>query len=141
MIKIMNERYEYMERIKKEWRQAQSAKLKGHAPFQHNDSTRTPGTFFSAHRRSREFLRNIDQCNLAEAQSYGAKTPSSKSFDAISGTAVKLCVKIPSLAQDATHPRTEPRLYTANHLEFHLGLCFVVRYTFALAGPLTRRRN
>jgi hypothetical protein len=109
----MDERFEYMESIKKEWRQVQSAKLKGLAPFiQHTDCTRTPGSFFSAHRRSRELLRNAEQCTLASAQSFGAKTPSSKPFDAISGTAVKLCVKIPSMGQDVTNIRTEERLST-----------------------------
>ncbi len=101
----MDERYEFRERIKKEWRQVQSAKSKGFI----TDCARTPSSFFSAHRRSRELLRNAEQCTLATVQSFGAKTPSSKSFDAISGTAVKLCVKIPSLGQDVTKTRTEER--------------------------------
>ncbi len=111
-VKIMDGRYEYVESIKKEWRQAQSAKLKGILPSQQNDGTRTPGSFFSAHRRSRDLLRNAEQWQFSSVQSHGAKTPSSKPFDAISGTAVKLCVKIPALSHDVTNPRIEERSIT-----------------------------
>jgi hypothetical protein len=99
-----------MEAIKKEWRQAQSANRKGRVPSQHSYGTRTPASFFSSHRRIRELLRNAEQLKLATAQSYDAKTPLSKSFDAISCSAVKLCVKIPSMGQDVTASRTEERL-------------------------------
>jgi hypothetical protein len=90
----------YVQELKRHWRNTQFKNFKGllQPPIVQQDVLRSTRSFFPTNFREKESARTAEQLRIIAAQSspipHASKSPS---VDALSGTSVKLCVKIPLL--------------------------------------------